>query len=153
MLRQRKIKPILAEEGQKITKEITLHYKVIGSIYSQNLEEPMFQTANLITETQYQAFRKVNPDLPNISLKSPGHTVLLDQMQTLFRNISLYGSSIGLPDNQELKIQQMLPSVLGDETMVYLSPVLIVDDTVFEKAKGVDYQVVNVDVSGGNNEK
>lgn len=47
----------------------------------------------------------------------------------------------------------MLPSVLGDETMVYLSPVLIVDDTVFEKAKGVDYQVVNVDVSGGNNEK
>ncbi|HFJ8268700.1 TPA: ABC transporter permease, partial [Enterococcus faecium] len=96
---------------------------------------------------------KVNPDLPNISLKSPGHTVLLDQMQTLFRNISLYGSSIGLPDNQELKIQQMLPSVLGDETMVYLSPVLIVDDTVFEKAKGVDYQVVNVDVSGGNNEK
>lgn len=84
MLRQRKIKPILAEEGQKITKEITLHYKVIGSIYSQNLEEPMFQTANLITETQYQAFRKVNPDLPNISLKSPGHTVLLDQMQTLF---------------------------------------------------------------------
>ncbi|MCH0398504.1 ABC transporter permease, partial [Enterococcus faecium] len=40
-----------------------------------------------------------------------------------------------------------------DETMVYLSPVLIVDDTVFEKAKGVDYQVVNVDVSGGNNEK
>ncbi|HFU5903167.1 ABC transporter permease [Enterococcus faecium] len=150
---EKKIKPILAEEGQKITKEITLHYKVIGSIYSPNLEEPMFQTANLITETQYQAFRKVNPDLPNISLKSPGHTVLLDQMQTLFRNISLYGSSIGLPDNQELKIQQMLPSVLGDETIVYLSPVLIVDDTVFEKAKGVDYQVVNVDVSGGNNEK
>ncbi|MGC2924919.1 ABC transporter permease, partial [Enterococcus faecium] len=58
-----------------------------------------------------------------------------------------------LPDNQELKIQQKLPSVFGDESMVYLSPVLIVDDTVFEKAKGVDYQVVNVDVSGGNNEK
>lgn len=113
----------------------------------------MFQTANLISETEYQAFRKVNPDLPNVSLKSPNHTVLLDQMQTLFRNISLYGSSIGLPDNQELKIQQMLPSVLGDETIVYLSPVLVVDDNVFEKAKGVDYQVVNVDVSGGNNEK
>ena len=47
----------------------------------------------------------------------------------------------------------MLPSVLGDETMVYLSPVLVVDDNVFEKAKGVDYQVVNVDVSGENNEK
>ncbi|EME8217315.1 ABC transporter permease [Enterococcus faecium] len=150
---EKKIKPILAEKGQKITKEITLHYKVIGSIYRPDLEEPMFQTANLISETEYQAFRKVNPDLPNVSLKSPNHTVLLDQMQTLFRNISLYGSSIGLPDNQELKIQQMLPSVLGDETIVYLSPVLVVDDNVFEKAKGVDYQVVNVDVSGGNNEK
>lgn len=149
----KKIKPILAEKGQKITKEITLHYKVIGSIYRPDLEEPMFQTANLISETEYQAFRKVNPNLPNVSLKSPNHTVLLDQMQTLFRNISLYGSSIGLPDNQELKIQQMLPSVLGDETMVYLSPVLVVDDNVFEKAKGVDYQVVNADVSGGNNEK
>ncbi|EGP4852780.1 ABC transporter permease [Enterococcus faecium] len=150
---EKKIKPILAEEGQKITKKITLHYKVIGSIYRPDLEEPMFQTANLITETEYQAFRKVNPDLPNVSLKSPNYTVLLDRMQTLFRNISLYGSSIGLPDNQELKIQQMLPSVLGDETMVYLSPVLVVDDNVFEKAKGVDYQVVNVDVSGENNEK
>ncbi|MGC3014801.1 hypothetical protein ACPTH2_17415, partial [Enterococcus faecium] len=32
-------------------------------------------------------------------------------------------------------------------------PVMIVDDTVFEKAIGVDYQVVNVVVSGGKNEK
>lgn len=77
---EKKIKPILAEEGQKTAKEIILHYKIIGSIYRPDPEEPMFQTANLISEAEYQAFRRVNPDLLSVSLKSPNHTVLLDQM-------------------------------------------------------------------------
>lgn len=33
----------------------------------------------------------------------------------------------------------MFLSVLGDEMIVYLSFVLVVDDNVFEKVKGVDY--------------
>ncbi|OTP09626.1 hypothetical protein A5844_002406 [Enterococcus sp. 10A9_DIV0425] len=153
----KQLRPILAEENQKITDEITFHYKAVGSYYEMNLGalkgETEMQLVNLISEKEYQKFQKIKKDLPQIQLNSSNSTVLFDEVQTLIRNFSSYGKTIYLPGQKELSIQRMLPGFLGDEDMRYVGPTLVVSESVFEQTTGVDYQLVYLNVSGGDEEK
>ncbi|MBF8807649.1 MAG: ABC transporter permease [Enterococcus lacertideformus] len=152
----KKMQPILASENQTIKKEMTLHYKVIGSYFLNRVEEMAtekeFQLVNLISEKEYHAFRQFNPRMPKVNLTSDNSTVILDSMKNILRNFSIYGSTFYLP-NQSLDIQATLPSFLGDDYMCYFGPTAVVSDTVFAKAQGFDYQVVNWNVQGGDEEK
>lgn len=151
-----KLRPLLASEGQTITKEMTINYKVIGSYYNDKLdgisEEKVFQLVNLIPEKEYHAFRQFNPKMPKIDLTSDNSTVVLDSMKNIFRNFSMYDSTFYLPD-QTLDIQATLPNFLGDGSLRYFGPTLVVSDDYFAKASGLNYQVVNWNVQGGDQEK
>ncbi|WP_142957820.1 FtsX-like permease family protein [Enterococcus durans] len=152
-----KIRPILSDGKQKITDEITLNYKVIGGINNIDdlgdvEESKVFKLVNLISEKEYNAFRRINPKMPKISLTSDESTVLLDSTLDLFKNFSLYGSTIYLPE-VKLDIQAKMVNFLGDSDVNYLGPTLVVSDKVFTEAKGVHYQLLNWNVQGGNNEQ
>lgn len=150
------IAPILAKEKQKITQEMVLNYKVVGSVHDFRIgqveDEQEFQLVNLITEKEYQDFRKMNPRLPKIQLKSDNHTVLLDEIQSLVRNISIYGKRIYLPNQTALNIQSIHPDILGESAMRYSGPTLIVSEKIYQATQGAAYQVVHWNVTGGNNE-
>ena len=152
-----KIRPILSNEQQKITDELTLNYKVIGSVHSiEDLGNSngikVFELANLISEKEYNTFRKINPKIPKIALTSDASTVLLDSTLDLFKNFSLYGETIYLPESK-LDIQAKMVNFLGDSDMNYSGPILVVSEKVFTEAKGVHYQLLNWNVQGGENEQ
>ncbi|WP_165003033.1 MULTISPECIES: ABC transporter permease [unclassified Enterococcus] len=152
-----KIKPILSEEKQKITSEFVLHYKLTGSMYHLNGNPSEayldFQLANIISEKEYQQFQRLNPRLPKIRLQTENHAVLLDQIQGVIRRNPIYGSTIALADQEELTIQSKFPNYLGDEDLRYMGVTLIVNDDVFKKTSGLEYQIATMNVSGGDNER
>lgn len=152
-----KLRPILTEENQKISDELVFHYKVVGSYYNLSIGSVSggneIKPVNLISEKEYRAFRKIKPSLPNIKLTEKDHAIMLDSVETMFRNFSSYGKKIYLPDKQELLIQQVLPGFLGDEGMTYYGPTLVVAQEVFERVTGLEYQIINWNVTGGNQEK
>ena len=85
-----KIRPILSDGKQKITDEITLNYKVIGGINNiddlgEGEESKVFELVNLISEKEYNAFRRINPKMPKVALTSDENTVLLDSTLDLFK--------------------------------------------------------------------
>lgn len=135
-----KLRPILTEENQKISDELVFHYKVVGSYY--NLSIGSVSGGN-----------EIKPSLPNIKLTEKDHAIMLDSVETMFRNFSSYGKKIYLPDKQELLIQQVLPGFLGDEGMTYYGPTLVVAQEVFDRVTGLEYQIINWNVTGGNQEK
>lgn len=152
-----KIRPILSSEKQKITDEIILNYKVIGSVSNlddlgDGNEAEVFGLMNLISEKEYNAFRQINPKMPKIALTSDKSTVLLDSTLDLFKNLSLYGSTIYLPETK-LDIQAKMVNFLGDNDVNYSGPTLVVSDKVFKEAKGVPYQILDWNVQGGDNEQ
>ncbi|PQF25131.1 ABC transporter permease [Enterococcus mundtii] len=151
------LRPILAEENQKITDEFVFHYKVVGSYYDLSIGSVSagneIKPVNLISEKEYHAFRKIKPSLPEIKLTGKNHTVMLDAIESMFRNFSSYGKKIHLPDQQELLIQQVLPGFLGDEDMTYYGPTLVVDQAIFDRVTGLDFQIINWNVTGGNQDK
>lgn len=152
-----KLQAILGEENQKITDEIIFHYKVVGSYYDMNIGSLSagneIKPVNLISEKEYQAFRKIKPSLPEIKLTEKDHAVMLDAVESMFRNFSSYGKKIHLPDQQELVIQQVLPGFLGDESMTYYGPTLVVDQEIFERVAGLEYEIINWNVVGGNEDE
>jgi len=152
-----KLRPILTEENQKISDELVFHYKVVGSYYNLSIGSVSggneIKPVNLISEKEYRAFRKIKPSLPNIKLTEKDHAIMLDSVETMFRNFSSYGKKIYLPDKQELLIQQVLPGFLGDEGMTYYGPTLVVAQEVFDRVTGLEYQIINWNVTGGNQEK
>lgn len=152
-----KLRPILTEENQKISDELVFHYKVVGSYYNLSIGSVSggneIKPVNLISEKEYRAFRKIKPSLPNIKLTEKDHAIMLDSVETMFRNYSSYGKKIYLPDKQELLIQQVLPGFLGDEGMTYYGPTLVVAQEVFDRVTGLEYQIINWNVTGGNQEK
>lgn len=152
-----KIRPILSSEKQKITDEIILNYKVIGSVSNlddlgDGNEAEVFGLMNLISEKEYNAFRQINPKMPKVALTSDKSTVLLDSTLDLFKNLSLYGSTIYLPETK-LDIQAKMVNFLGDNDVNYSGPTLVVSDKVFTEAKGVPYQILDWNVQGGDNEQ
>lgn len=151
-----KMRPILANEKQMIQNEMILNYKVVGSYFLDDIiktdPQKIFQIVNLISERDYHAFRRFNPNMPKIDLTSNNSTVVLDSIKNFVRNVSIYGSTFYLPD-KKLDIQATLPSFLGDNNMCYLGPTLIVSESVFNSIQGFDYQVINWNVQGGNEEK
>jgi len=152
-----KLRPILTEENQKISDELVFHYKVVGSYYNLSIGSVSggneIKPVNLISEKEYRAFRKIKPSLPNIKLTEKDHAIMLDSVETMFRNFSSYGKKIYLPDKQELLIQQVLPGFLGDEGMTYYGPTLVVAQEIFDRVTGLEYQIINWNVTGGNQEK
>ena len=152
----KKVRPILTSEKQTITKEMTLNYKVVGSFY--NLKDfgdedgmQYFELVNLISEKEYNSFHQFNPKMPKVTLTSDNSTILLDNTLNILRNFSLYGSTIHL-SGQKLDIQAKMINFLGDGYVNYAALTLVVSEKVFEAAKGVEYQVLNWDVQGGDNE-
>lgn len=152
-----KLRPILTEENQKISDELVFHYKVVGSYYNLSIGSVSggneIKPVNLISEKEYRAFRKIKPSLPNIKLTEKDHAIMLDSVEMMFRNFSSYGKKIYLPDKQELLIQQLLPGFLGDESMTYYGPTLVVAQEIFDRVTGLEYQIINWNVTGGNQEK
>ncbi|MDA9429092.1 hypothetical protein B834_1580 [Enterococcus mundtii 1A] len=170
-----KLRPILTEENQKISDELVFHYKVVGSYYNLSIGSVSggneIKPVNLISEEEYRTFRKIKPSLPNIKLTEKDHAIMLDSVKTMFRDFSSYGKKIYLPDKQELLIQQVLPGYLGDESMTYYGPsaifvqgifghvtgvygtTLVVTQEIFDRVTGLEYQIINWNVTGGNQEK
>ncbi len=140
----KKAATILAENNET-KKELIMNYKITGSMTNldmANTNTNEFRLVNLVSEKEYQRFRQNVPSAPKIKLKGPNKTILLDELQTTIRNFTNYGSNIYLPNEVTLQIQEFLPDYLGESSLRYASPTLIVSNELYQSLEGAEYQVV-----------
>lgn len=144
------LKQLIQEEGSKVIHEVTLEYKVTGTYFGLKLlntaENNQEQLINLLTIDNYNQFRKIKPELPPIQLESAHDTILFDTTYNDFRGIASFEHQITLSNDVQLQIQRMYPDHLGESLLRYNSPVLVVDQEIFDKTAGISYQVAMVDV-------
>jgi putative ABC transport system permease protein len=138
-------------DGTKESKKVlVMNYKMSGSLTNfdfANVNTNDFRLVSLVSEEEYQRYRKLVPSAPDIQLKGPDKTILMDELQTTLRNFSSYGSTIYLPNQKTLQVQEFLPDYLGESSLRYNSPALIVSNDLYRSIEGAEYQVVYWDMS------
>ena len=152
------LKEVLAENDANILSEVSLTYKVVGAEIKTAIENEtntVMTLSNLISEKDYESFKKIYPELPEISLLDDKHVVILDSLQTIMKGFDRYESDILFSGNIATTFQKRLPDYLGDSLLRYMGlsgVTFVVSDEVFKETKGMDYRIVSINVSAKNEE-
>lgn len=122
----------------KIKKEVTLHYKVTGGIYSfkskQKLKNTIITPMNILSFYDYNKYQKINPNLKRIWLQDEKSVAILNnQSLSLFKQDIQYHSCLQLKDGHQLSIHQV--GEFNDNWMSYNFPIIVVSDKSYATIK------------------
>lgn len=135
---------ILNENGGQVKESQTLDFKTTGSYLSYKVANqqigPVVELVNLLSFSNYQAYRKINRQLPKIRLAGKNEAVLINRVQNAFQEVVTYDSNIKLP-GVSLSVIDTQPDYLGSDLLRYSGITLVVHDEVFLKAEGVVYSI------------
>jgi putative ABC transport system permease protein len=127
----------------------TLHLKAVPAKQSVAISGEGVNSQPEITDvvsiSDYLAFRKTNPTLQNIQLKSADSTVVLSSYQRYLNDYARYSKIIYLK-SQKLKVQETHPNFFGDTSLRYGTGMIVVSDELFDELSGISYALEVIDV-------
>ncbi|MBP2099979.1 ABC transporter permease [Enterococcus rivorum] len=134
-----------------IEKTIKLNYKLTGSQFvmkiGQEQRREELRPINVLSLSNYQKYKKINPYLKELKLKNDQETVLIDSLQNIMRGFIRYESPIILQGGTELKIASTRADFLGQSLLRYDFPTIIVSDKKFAQiTEGLTYNLWAFDV-------
>ncbi len=145
----KKLEQEIKAVGGEVTEETQLHFKVtvahMTRRFLHNDESQQEQLYDLLTEEEYAAFSKQHKELPEIHLNTGQEAVLFDYEYNIFRNLTTVDRKFVLPNGQAVQVNKIYPDYLGDSNMRYGAGVLVVKQSVYEKANGIIYPVAMID--------
>lgn len=145
----KKLEQEIKAVGGEVTEETQLHFKVtvahMTRRFLHNDESQQEQLYDLLTEEEYAAFSKQHKELPEIHLNTGQEAVLFDYEYNIFRNLTTVDRKFILPNGQAVQVNKIYPDYLGDSNMRYGAGVLVVKQSVYEKANGIIYPVAMID--------
>lgn len=127
----------------------TLHLKAVPAKQSVAISGEGVNSQPEITDvvsiSDYLAFRKTNPTLQNIQLKSADSTVVLSSYQRYLNDYARYSKIIYLK-SQKLKVQETHPNFFGDTSLRYGTGMIVVSDELFDELSGISCALEVIDV-------
>lgn len=141
-------KETLAAEKVAIKKEITASYKLVGvdlafSYNGKPLGEDSHTVTNLISVSQYNLLRKVNPRLRKLPHLTHHEAIFLGNNQ-IFQNLREIPKQVPLLQGEKLQIKEVFPDRLGNVSLRYGWETLVVADAIFNQTPGISYETVSI---------
>jgi putative ABC transport system permease protein len=148
---------IVQDHGQ-VTEEQKVTFRVlpvaINAKYLVNPKSTGKETflVNVLSLSDYQAFRRLVPDAPEVSL-SEGRGVFFDADYNIAYGLRTFQNSITLENGKKILLEKSYPDYFGDISLRYSLPnVLVVNDADFQKMSGMDYQLSYLNVNTADHE-
>ncbi|MGX2944047.1 FtsX-like permease family protein [Enterococcus alishanensis] len=130
----------------------TLSLKLVGGqqtlrIVGEGTDEKP-QLFDLISQSNYLRFRKINPQLARVDL-SGNQAIMFTPVQSILKDYIKYSSKIHLAD-RVLQIKGVETNYLGDTSLRLGQEIIVVSDETYQAISGVSYKLAAVNVA--NNE-
>lgn len=127
----------------------TLTFKSVGGIQpltvtGEGVEERP-EVIDLVALSTYQQFQQLSSRLADIQLKGENDAVMLTPFQPIFREYLHYSRTVNLTD-AKLEVRQLETNYMGDPSLHYGQNLLVVSDELFQRVKGITYQLEAVNV-------
>lgn len=132
--------------------ETTLNLKLVGGqqtlrIVGEGTDEKP-QLFDLISQSNYLRFRKINPQLAKVDL-SGNQAIMFTPVQSILKDYIKYSSKIHLAD-RVLQVKGVETNYLGDTSLRLGQEIIVVSDETYQAISGVSYKLTAVNVA--NNE-
>ncbi|MGM0237597.1 FtsX-like permease family protein [Enterococcus sp. AZ103] len=106
------------------------------------------QLFDLISQSNYLRFRKINPQLAKVDL-SGNQAIMFTPVQSILKDYIKYSSKIHLAD-RVLQVKGVETNYLGDTSLRLGQEIIVVSDETYQAISGVSYKLAAVNVA--NNE-
>jgi putative ABC transport system permease protein len=152
------LKQIVLAQDSQVTEEQTITFRIVPlAINAKYLVNPTSTDqetflVNVVSLSDYQRFRQLVPDAPEISLAKE-HAVLFDADYNIAQRLRTIQDDIFLEDGQQLLLEKTYQDYFGTTSLRYSLPnVLVVNDDIYETMSGLDYQLTYLNVQTDNQE-
>lgn len=103
------------------------------------------QLFDLISQSNYLRFRKLNPRLAKVDL-SDNQAMMFTPVQSILKDYIKYSSKIHLAD-RVLQVKGVETNYLGDTSLRLGQEIIVVSDETYQAVSGVSYRLSAVNVS------
>lgn len=147
-------KALLEASGASIESQVTTQIKLTGAQHIGRFGTNLNQNVglvNLVSLSNYNELRSINPFLEKITLAAPQSTVLLIATQNLFNGLYPYQPDVYLADGTKLTVQASSADYLGKRSLRYDKDTLIVSDAIFEEiSDALEFETVSINVKAAD---
>lgn len=150
-------KELLEASDASIESKVTTQLKLTGAQRVGRFGASLSQNIgllNLVSLSNYNELRTINPFLEKITLNCPQSTVLLIATQNMFNGLYTYQPDIYLADGTKVTVQAISADYLGKRSLRYDKDTLIVSDAVFEAVSdALEFETISINVTAADSKE